>query len=131
MISAGINTGVEMAAQAATDAAPDRVRAICDRLDALLPDIVNTAMDAATAALPIDDARNIGAAVAVGAAGAIAAGASLGKVRHTMYRAGSVLGDAEAIASGNPQRVVRRIGQHIFWRAFGRAGRALFKGIFR
>lgn len=70
-----------------------------------------------------------GPAAAVVAGAALTGGLSVGKARHDLYRAGSLLGDAEAIASGNPQRIVRRVGQHVFWRAFGKLGRAIFRGI--
>jgi len=69
-----------------------------------------------------------GEAAALGAAG-VAAGMSVGSVRHDLYRAGSILGDAEAIASGSPEKIVRRAGQHVFWRAFGKIGRGIFRGI--
>lgn len=127
MISAAINTGVEMTAQAVFDVVPDKIRPISDAIDAALPGIVSTAMDAATSPLGSPGSANAVEGIALGAA--VAGGLRLASVRHDLYRAGSVLGDAEAIASGSPRLIVRRIGQHVFWRAFGRLGRAIFRGI--
>lgn len=93
--------------------------------------IENTSLDAAADVLAQHSApvSSIGAALAAGAAGAMAAGVSVGKVRGELYHAGSMLGDAEALASGNPRKIVRRGMQHVFWRAFGKAGRSIFRGI--
>ena len=33
------------------------------------------------------------------------------------------------VASGNPEKIVRRAGQHVFWRMFGNAGRSIFRKI--
>ena len=105
-------------------------------VDENIAPIKNTALDAAIAVFASHPAqikkleRTIsGDAAAVVAGAAITGGLSAGAVRHDLHRAGSILGDAEAIASGNPQRIARRIGQHVFWRAFGRMGRSIFRGL--
>jgi hypothetical protein len=91
--------------------------------------IENTAQDVFADVLSshAEQGVDVGAAIAAASMGAVAGGVSLGKVRHAAYRAGSVLGDVEAIASGNPEKIVRRGMQHIFWRAFGKAGRSIFR----
>lgn len=108
------------------------VKAIDDNIEP----IEDTALDAAVAVFAQHPAqiRKIeqtvsGAAAAVVAGAALTGGLSVGKVRHDLYRAGSILGDVEAVASGNPRRIARRVGQHVFWRAFGKLGRSIFRGI--
>ncbi|MHB8355061.1 MAG: hypothetical protein ACYDDQ_00010 [Vulcanimicrobiaceae bacterium] len=94
--------------------------------------IESTALDAAAHALAAHfppGVPNIGAALAAATIGSIAAGASISKARGEMYHASSVLGDVEAVASGNPEKVIRRAAQHVFWRAFGNAGRSIFRRI--
>ncbi len=91
--------------------------------------IENTALDAAADVLADAWFSSGNAIPQVAALGAVAAGvASTGSIRGGLYRAGSILGDAEAVASGNPEKIVRRGAQHVFWRAFGNAGRAIFRG---
>ncbi len=94
--------------------------------------IENTALDCAADVLAASwPKRTDGAPVtdlsALAAGAAVASGMSLGKARGAMYRAGSALGDVEAIASGNPEKIVRRGAQHVFWRAFGKLGRGIFR----
>lgn len=93
--------------------------------------IENTALDAFADVLaqPQDAGVDVGAAIAAGTVAAVAGGVSIGKVRHDIYRAGSVLGDVEAVASGDPEKIVRRGVQHVFWRVFGRLGRSIFRDI--
>lgn len=102
---------------------------LIDEITAEIPSIENTALDAAIGVLEqphgASPASVVGA-LAAGTAGALASGVTIGKVRGELYHAGSVLGDVEAIASGNPRTVVRRGIQHVFWHSFGRAGRSLF-----
>jgi hypothetical protein len=43
-------------------------------------------------------------------------------LRRNLYRSARVLGDIEAVASGNPKRVERRAGNKLIGRALGRAG---------
>jgi hypothetical protein len=93
--------------------------------------IESTALDAAADVLSAHEAQgvDVGTAIAAGTVAAVAGGASLGKVRGEVYHAGSVLGDVEAVASGSPEKIVRRGAQHAFWRAFGKAGRGIFRKI--
>lgn len=112
--------------------AKNAVKAVDDNI---VP-IEDTAMDAAVAVFAAHphQLRKVkeaisGPAAAVVAGAAITGGLTAGKVRHDLYHAGSLIGDAEAIASGNPEKIVRRAGQHIFWRAFGKLGRGIFRGI--
>lgn len=123
-----------LATEAAVLAAPQSQETILQAAERNVAPIENTALDVAASVLakhwpPAKGGPNIGAAIAAGTVGAVAAGVSIGKVRGSMYRAGSVLGDVEAAASGNPAKVVRRAGQHVFWRAFGKLGRGIFRGI--
>ena len=131
-IIAAIAKASELATEAAALAAPEKQDAILTAVQDNAAPIESTALDAAADVLGDFHApgkSNIGAALAAGTAAAVAGGVSLGKVRGDMYRAGSVLGDVEAVASGDPEKIVRRGAQHVFWRAFGRAGRAIFRGI--
>ncbi|MHB8433252.1 MAG: hypothetical protein ACYDCA_06585 [Candidatus Tyrphobacter sp.] len=131
-LAAAIAKASEITAEAAALAAPDKADAILQAVQDNVTPIENTALDAAAdvlAAQAPHGEANIGAAIAAGTAAAVAGGMTLGKVRGDMYHAGSVLGDVEAVASGNPEKIVRRGAQHIFWRAFGKAGRGIFRKI--
>jgi hypothetical protein len=107
--------------------ANNAVKAISDNVTV----IECTALDAAADALAKSKVEgiDIAAVIAAGTAVAVAGGASIPKLRRAAYRAGSVLGDVEAIASGDPKKIVRRGVQHTFWRSFGRVGRSIFRGI--
>jgi hypothetical protein len=52
----------------------------------------------------------------------------LSRLRRSMYRAGSALGDLGAISSGNPARIVKRAANKAIWRGWSRLFRALFGG---
>jgi hypothetical protein len=75
--------------------------------------IESTALDAAADVLNAQAAQgvDVGAAIAAGTVAAVAGGMTLGKARGEVYHAGSVLGDVEAVASGNPEKIVRRGAQ--------------------
>ena len=125
---AAMNMAIKMTMCIAMDALPPDVQTnIRTKIDAHLAAIVNTSMDAAADAYSSGTTATA-AAVGAGVAAAVAA-TSIGRVRHALYRSGSVLGDVEAVASGNPEKIVRRVGQHVFWRAFGKLGRGIFRGI--
>ena len=51
----------------------------------------------------------------------------MSRTRRRLYRAGSILGDLEAIASGDPGRVARRYVRKSAWRAQGRATRRVLR----
>lgn len=129
---AAIAKASELATEAAVLIAPDKQDAILTAVQDYAAPIDSTALDVAAdilAAYHAPGKPNIGAAIAAGTAAALASGVSIGKVRGEMYRDGSVLGDVEAVASGNPEKIVRRGAQHVFWRAFGKLGRSIFRAI--
>lgn len=133
-LEAAIAKASVLTTEAAALAALDKQDAILEAVQANIVPIKSTALDAAADIFARDAAQahgpsDISTAIAAGTVGALAAGASLGNVRGKMYRAGSVLGDVEAVASGDPRKIVRRVGQHVFWRAFGSLGRGIFRGI--
>lgn len=43
-------------------------------------------------------------------------------LRSSLYRSARMLGDAEAVASGNPKRITRRAKNRLIGRALGRGG---------
>ena len=43
-------------------------------------------------------------------------------VRSSLYRSARILGDAQAVASGNPRRITRRAKNKLLGRSLGRAG---------
>ncbi len=135
---AAMNSAIKMVLYLAMDGLPADIEAkITANVNKHLDVVVNTSLDlAATAyvqatppAPPRPASPPSAPGIAAASAAGLAAGASIGAVRHDLYRAGSVLGDAEAIASGNPERIARRAAQHVFWRAFGKLGRGIFRGI--
>ena len=44
------------------------------------------------------------------------------KLRSSLYRSARVLGDAEALAPGDPKRIERRAKNKLLGRTLGRAG---------
>jgi hypothetical protein len=44
------------------------------------------------------------------------------RLRSSLYRSARILGDVEAVASGNPKRITRRAKNKLLGRALGRAG---------
>lgn len=48
---------------------------------------------------------------------------SISKIRNTLYRTGSVLGDFQALSSGKPDKILRRLLRKYIWRGFGRTMR--------
>lgn len=51
----------------------------------------------------------------------------ISKVRRSLYRTASALGDVEAVASDNPKRMVERAENKMIWRGFGKLFK-LFRG---
>ena len=135
VIQKAAHVGIEGAAQTVFFAFPHEAQQLAAALtDETLEALLYTALDAAVKVYLDETPRevahpSVAAAAVAGAIGASAAGISVGKVRGELYRAGSVLGDVEAVASGNPARMVRRVEQHVFWRTFGRFGRSIFRGL--
>jgi hypothetical protein len=43
-------------------------------------------------------------------------------LRSSLYRSARLLGDVQAVASGNPKRITRRAKNKVLGRALGRAG---------
>src|SRR5579872_3875148 len=130
-----IHVALEGTAQEIFLGFPQQAQALGATLtDEKLLGIMHTALDAAMTVYIDETPREVdhpsaAAAVIAGAIGTSAAGISVGKVRHDSSRAGSGRGAAEAGARGNPPKMVRRVEQHLFWRAFGKLGRSLFRGI--
>ena len=130
-IVAAISKTAELCAEVGV-LASERKLDIIDETQRNATPIESTALDVAAdvlASAHADHGVDVGAAIAAATASVVASGVSIGKVRGDLYRAGSVIGDVEAVASGNPEKIVRRAEQHFFWRFFGRLGRSIFRGI--
>lgn len=52
---------------------------------------------------------------------------SISRIRRLLYRSGSVLGDVEAVASGKPDRMIKRVIRKELYRDMGRAIRGIFR----
>ncbi|NLK00494.1 MAG: hypothetical protein GX318_04575 [Clostridia bacterium] len=52
---------------------------------------------------------------------------SIRKTRSTLYKVARILGDVEAVTSGDPKKITRRMGRKTAGRATGRIMRRLFK----
>ena len=55
------------------------------------------------------------------------ASVKISKIRKTLYRTASELGDVQAVASGNPEKIVERAENKLIWRGFGKLFRT-FRG---
>ncbi len=52
---------------------------------------------------------------------------SVNKTRGLLYKAARLLGDYQAVSSGSPKKVTKRVGRRVTGRAAGKAMRKLFK----
>lgn len=52
---------------------------------------------------------------------------SINKLRRTLYRTASILGDVNALASGNPKKIAKRLGRKITGRISGKTIRRIFR----
>ena len=50
----------------------------------------------------------------------------MGSVRSGAYKVGRVLGDVQAVTSGDPVKMAKRVGRTFAWRTFGKGMRKLF-----
>lgn len=50
---------------------------------------------------------------------------TISKTRRAMYRGARTLGDLEAVASGDPKRIIGRLWRKQLWRWLGRISRGL------
>lgn len=50
---------------------------------------------------------------------------SIRKARRAAYRTGAVLGDVQAVASGDPGKVAKRVVRKAAWKAWARLARRL------
>lgn len=51
----------------------------------------------------------------------------INKTRRKLYRTASILGDLNAIASGNPKKIAKRFGRKTFGRKSGKMIRKIFR----
>ena len=52
---------------------------------------------------------------------------SIHKTRGFLYKLARLLGDFQAVSSGSPKKMTKRVGRRITGRATGKAMRKLFK----
>jgi len=52
---------------------------------------------------------------------------SISKTRGILYKLARILGDVQAVSSGSPKKMAKRVGRRIVGRAAGRAMGKLFK----
>ncbi len=52
---------------------------------------------------------------------------NISKTRGLLYKVAKVLGDIQAVSSGDPNKVAKRIGRRAYGKASGRLMRKLFK----
>lgn len=52
---------------------------------------------------------------------------SVNKTRSLLYKAARLLGDFQAISSGSPKKMTKRVGRRVTGRAAGKTMRKLFK----
>ncbi len=52
---------------------------------------------------------------------------SINKTRGYLYKLARLLGDTQAISSGNPKKMTKRVGRRVTGRAAGKTMRKLFK----
>ena len=52
---------------------------------------------------------------------------SINKTRGLLYKAARLLGDVQAVSSGCPKKMSKRVGRRVTGRAAGKSRRKLFK----
>ena len=52
---------------------------------------------------------------------------TINKTRGILYKVAKILGDVQAVSSGNPKKVAKRIGRRVTGKATGRLLGKLFK----
>ena len=52
---------------------------------------------------------------------------SINKIRRKLYRSASILGDVNAIISGNPKKIAKRFGRKVLGRHMGKGIRRIFR----
>lgn len=52
---------------------------------------------------------------------------SINKTRGWLYKLAKILGDFQAVKSGDPNKMAKRVGRRVAGKATGRAMRNLFK----
>lgn len=54
-------------------------------------------------------------------------GLTISKVRGTLYKTGKVLGDVQALKSGDPKKIGKRFGRRLYGKASSKLMNKLFK----
>ncbi len=52
---------------------------------------------------------------------------SIHKTRSSLYKSARILGDIQALTSGNPKKIAKRVGRRVTGRAAGKTIGKLFK----
>jgi hypothetical protein len=52
---------------------------------------------------------------------------TISRVRGNLYALARILGDVQAVASGDPRRMAKRVARRLVWRSVGRVLGRLFR----